>query len=199
MPEMFDAFMPYVIFTRLRFGRWDELLKLEKPNAKLLASTALWHWGRAQAFAAKGDKSGAGRESSLFQEARGKVPATSPWMNSKAVDVLNLADAILRARLAAWDVAVAADVLIYFGELAEPLAAVFRSLRPGGWFVFSVEAGETAPFELRATRRYAHECGWLREAAAAQGFEVLRFDDVVLRTESRADVAGHLVVLRKPG
>lgn len=101
MPEMFDAFMPYVIFTRLRFGRWDELLKLEKPNAKLLASTALWHWGRAQAFAAKGDKTGAGQESALFQGARGKVPAAWPWMNSKAVDVLALADAILQARLAA--------------------------------------------------------------------------------------------------
>jgi predicted TPR repeat methyltransferase len=106
--------------------------------------------------------------------------------------------AYLQARPSAYDVAVAADVLIYFGELAEPLAAVFRSLRPGGWFVFSVEAGETAPFELRATRRYAHERGWLRATTAAQGFETLRFDDVVLRTESRVDVAGHLVVLRKP-
>lgn len=106
--------------------------------------------------------------------------------------------AYLQARPDACDVAVAADVLIYFGELAEPFAAVFRSLRPGGWFVFSVEAGGTAPFELRATRRYAHERGGVRATAAAQGFEVIRFDDVVLRTESRVDVAGHLVVLRKP-
>ncbi|MGC4048935.1 MAG: hypothetical protein QM757_05355 [Paludibaculum sp.] len=101
MAEMIDAFMPYAIFTRLRFGRWDELLKLEKPNPKLLATTALWHWGRAQAYAGKGDKGGAAREAALFQESRGKVPATWPWMNSKAVDVLSLADAILQARLAA--------------------------------------------------------------------------------------------------
>lgn len=101
MPEMIDAFMPYAVFTRLRFGRWDELLKLDRPNAKLLASTALWHWGRAQAFAAKGDRAAAIRESASFQEARGRVPGTWPWMTSKAADVLALADAILQARLAA--------------------------------------------------------------------------------------------------
>jgi predicted TPR repeat methyltransferase len=104
----------------------------------------------------------------------------------------------LQARPAAYDLAVAADVLIYFGELAEPLAAVHRSLRPQGWFVFTIEAGETAPYELRATRRYAHARGWVLQTAAAQGFEVQRCDDVVLRTESRSDVAGHLLVLRRP-
>ncbi len=107
--------------------------------------------------------------------------------------------AYLQERPAVCEVAVAADVLIYFGELAEPFAAVYRSLRPGGWFVFSLEAGDVAPYELRATRRYAHERGWVLEAAAAQGFEVLRCDDAVLRTESRRDVAGLLIVLRKPG
>ncbi|WP_321470165.1 hypothetical protein [uncultured Paludibaculum sp.] len=100
MPEMLDAFTPYAIFMRVRFGRWDELLGLAKPHPKLLATTALWHWARALSSAAQGDRAVAAREAALFQEARAKVPAEWPWMNSKAVNVLAMADEILQARLA---------------------------------------------------------------------------------------------------
>ena len=74
MPEMVDAFSPYGIFTRVRFGRWDELLSMPKPNAKLLASNALWHWGRAVAFTGKGDRSSALRETEAFRTAKSRVP-----------------------------------------------------------------------------------------------------------------------------
>src|SRR4051794_19908765 len=47
MPEMVDAFSPYGMFVRLRFNRWDEMLSVSQPPAKLVASNALWHWGRA--------------------------------------------------------------------------------------------------------------------------------------------------------
>jgi predicted TPR repeat methyltransferase len=103
----------------------------------------------------------------------------------------------LHERPQTFDVAVAADVLIYFGELATVFAAVRRSLRSGGRFVFSLEDGDGASYVLRSTCRYAHARGYVESVAAAQGFEVERIDTVVLRTESRADVAGHLVVLRR--
>ncbi|MGJ5816459.1 tetratricopeptide repeat protein [Paludibaculum fermentans] len=100
MPEMLDAFAPYAIFMRLRFQRWDELLALPKPHSKLLATTALWHWARALSFAGKGDKPAGAREAALFQQARAKVPPQWPWMTSKSVNVLAMADAILQARYA---------------------------------------------------------------------------------------------------
>ena len=105
----------------------------------------------------------------------------------------------LLARPAAYDLAVAADVLIYFGDLAPLFAAVHGSLRPHGWFVFTVEAGETVPFELRSTRRYAHARSYVEAQAASHGFVLRRNDAVVLRTESQADVAGQLVVLQRAG
>ena len=103
----------------------------------------------------------------------------------------------LQARPRAFDLAVAADVLIYFGDLAPTFAAVHASLRPRGWFVFSVECGDTDPFELRQTRRFAHAMSYVEAVAIEQGFDVSWRDDVVLRTEGRVDVAGGLFVLRR--
>ena len=100
MPEMVDAFSPYGIFARVRFNRWDEMLSLPKPHPKLLASNALWHWGRAISLVAKGDRSTALKEADEFRRAKGKLPPQWAWMNSKASAVLAVADAILDARLA---------------------------------------------------------------------------------------------------
>jgi tetratricopeptide (TPR) repeat protein len=100
MPEMADSFVPHAIFTRVRFGRWDAVLSLPRPQPKLLASTALWHWARAIAWAAKGDRTISTREAELFRAARSKVPAVWPWLNNKAADVLALAGEALNARMA---------------------------------------------------------------------------------------------------
>jgi predicted TPR repeat methyltransferase len=103
----------------------------------------------------------------------------------------------LGTRAGAFDLAVAADVLIYFGDLAPVLAAVHRALRPCGSFVFTLEATETVPYLLRPSRRFAHARTHVEATAHAQGFALRRLDAVVLRTEGRADVAGHLVVLER--
>jgi hypothetical protein len=99
VPEMVDVFVPYSFFARLRFSRWAEMLALPQPHPKLLASNALWHWARAIAFAAKGDRAAASHEAELFRTAQVNVSEQWSWMNSKARNVLTLADAILQARL----------------------------------------------------------------------------------------------------
>ncbi|MBX3607488.1 MAG: tetratricopeptide repeat protein [Piscinibacter sp.] len=96
-----------------------------------------------------------------------------------------------------YDLAVAADVLIYFGALDALFAALHAALRPRGRFVFTVEAGEGQDFELRPTRRYVHAAAYLARLAQAQGFELLRLSGEVLRHEGRAEVPGHLVVLQR--
>jgi len=98
MSEMIDSFIAYPTFIRVRFGRWDEILAAPKPPDKLLASTAVWHWSRALAYTVRHDKASAAREANLFRAAKAKVPATWPWVNNKAAEMLGLADLILEAR-----------------------------------------------------------------------------------------------------
>ena len=95
----------------------------------------------------------------------------------------------LGKRTGAFDLAVAADVLIYFGDLAPVLAAVHRALRPRGSFVFTLEATETMPYLLRPSRRFAHARAYVEDAARAQGFALRGLDAVVLRTEGGADLS----------
>lgn len=100
MPMMVDAFMPAPIFARLRFARWEEILKTPRPDSRLLASTAVWHYARITALAALKRRAEALREKADFDEALKRIPADWLWINNKARDVLAVAAASIDARLA---------------------------------------------------------------------------------------------------
>lgn len=104
----------------------------------------------------------------------------------------------LGRRPQAFGLAVAADVLVYFGALEELFDAVHAALRPGGCFVFSVEAGEADDHVLRPTRRYAHSAAYLERLAAQRGFACRRLEPTVLRhDQGGAEVRGLLAVLQR--
>jgi predicted TPR repeat methyltransferase len=103
----------------------------------------------------------------------------------------------LATRAEAFDLVAAADVLVYFGDLAPLLKRVHEALRPDGWICFSVERCEDADFVLRASNRFAHSLEYVRRCAGAAGFDVRETQEEMLRTENGAPVAGHLIVMRK--
>jgi len=103
---------------------------------------------------------------------------------------------MLRACPDSQDVVVAADVLMYFGELDELFAATHVALRPGGLFAFSAEAGEAADIELRPNLRFVHSHGYLRRLARRHHFDVESMAQAPIRQERLADVQAHIVVLR---
>jgi hypothetical protein len=98
MPEMADAFLPVSRFGLLRFGEWDAILKLPQPLPVQKVSLAFWHFSRAMAFQAKGDRNGTLREIAAFAEARKAVPADAMWGQNHAGPVLELAAELLGAR-----------------------------------------------------------------------------------------------------
>lgn len=115
-----------------------------------------------------------------------------------------LYDGLDCAELTAWlaacaerfDLVVAADVFVYLGDLSAVFGGVRRVLRPGGRFLFSVEAALEGEVELGASRRYRHALPYLQRLAAQQGFEPEQAVSSVLRRNLDADVRGHLLLLR---
>ncbi len=101
MAQMMQAFQAVPVFAQIRLGEWDSLLKIPQPNASLPISMAVWHYARALALVARGDRSAAEQEQKGYEEARSKVPAAQPWGNNRASDVLVLGSEILLARTAA--------------------------------------------------------------------------------------------------
>ncbi|MDR7335372.1 tetratricopeptide repeat protein [Roseateles asaccharophilus] len=117
---------------------------------------------------------------------------------------LGLYDELLHADLTAalagpparFDIAVAADVFVYIGDLDAVFAATAAALRPGGLFAFSVEAADGVDFELNSRRRYAHSLAYLQRLAAAHGFSVESATQSVIRKEGDEPVNGLLIVMR---
>ena len=62
----------------------------------------------------------------------------------------------MRERPSAFDLIVAADVLVYVGDLAPLFAAVETALTADGLFAFSVETYEGDGYRLEPTIRFAH-------------------------------------------
>lgn len=130
----------------------------------------------------------------------------SPRMVEKArerrlYDTLEVGEitSILKSRVATWDMAIAADVLIYIGDLKSTFEACSSALRPGGFFAFSVENGDDGEsFVLRKSGRYAHASEYIRSLSAAAGFDELERRPVVLRKEGGEDMQGYLFLLRRP-
>ena len=103
-----------------------------------------------------------------------------------------------------WDLLVAADVLVYIGDLAPVFAAAARALPPEGRFAATVERlpGEAASltggsFVLGATRRYAHAEHYVRATAEAAGFLIRLMEPCSPRREKGIPVPGLLFVVER--
>ena len=100
MPEMADPYLPFPKFGPLRFNDWDAVLKQPKPKDAQKISTAMWHYSRALAFAARRDTANAAAEQSAFEAIRKQLPADSQWGQNKTSAVFAMASEILAARRA---------------------------------------------------------------------------------------------------
>lgn len=82
----------------------------------------------------------------------------------------------------AFDLIVAADTLIYFGDLGDVFKAMREALKQGGLLIFTVEEGDE-DYRINPHGRYSHGRGYLRAALAHQGFEAIAVESGVLRFE----------------
>jgi len=130
----------------------------------------------------------------------------SPRMVARA-RTLGLYDELVVADLVAWlqddaregayDAIVAADVLVYFGDLDPPLRACARALRPGGVLVFSTERGQPGGFALEPSGRFSHDPEYVQAVAAEAGLELRESAELSYRAEGGAPVASTIVCLRR--
>ena len=109
----------------------------------------------------------------------------------------DLAEFLARTQRRA-DLVIAADVLVYVGELSSMFLSIGRILEPGGLFAFTVELTTSdKDCHLLPSLRYAHSESYVRRLAAQCG---LHWDDLriaPIRHEQSVPVQGLYVYLRK--
>lgn len=102
-----------------------------------------------------------------------------------------------------FDLAVAADVLCYFGDLSVAFANVHNVLLPGGHFACSLESSPAdAPvvdgYVLLPHGRYQHERSYVERVLANAHLEIVSITTDTLRYERQDPVTGLLVVAKRP-
>jgi predicted TPR repeat methyltransferase len=130
----------------------------------------------------------------------------SPAMIDKArerqiYDHLSIGDLIdaMNASPRSFDALVAADVLMYLGDLVPTFEAACDCLRPGGLFVFSVEVGTGNRYQLRKdTHRFCHSKPYLQHLARIYGWVEESITEITVRKEAGHPVKAYLTVLRLP-
>jgi predicted TPR repeat methyltransferase len=95
-----------------------------------------------------------------------------------------------------YDLILAADTLVYLGELTPIFAGVVRTLTRDGCFLFTVEKMDGDGFELGAKRRWRHSENYLRAEAHAARLQIAGFMTCTLRSEAGTPVEGFAVALR---
>jgi tetratricopeptide (TPR) repeat protein len=101
MPDMAEVFGSVITMAQLRLYQWDTVLALKAPGSKNSMGVAFWHHARAMAFAGKAQFSDAEREQAEFEKLRKTLDRDTPWDTNKLGDVMDLASAVLEARLQA--------------------------------------------------------------------------------------------------
>jgi len=94
---------PYLLIpydTLVRFGLWDEVLAEPAPPDYLLIKTAMWHFARGAAFAAKGQVAEADVEAGRLREAAAAVPAERLMSINPAERILSIAGHVLAGEIA---------------------------------------------------------------------------------------------------
>jgi predicted TPR repeat methyltransferase len=149
---------------------------------------------------------GTGLAGTAFRPLAGRLDGVdlSPAMIGKArarniYDNLAVADleSALSAPGPAYDLILAADTLVYLGDLATVFGAAHARLHPDGFFLFTVEKAASDGFELGPKRRWRHSEGYLRDLAGRAGFQVLGFVAATPRHEAGQPVDGFAVALTR--
>ncbi len=95
-----------------------------------------------------------------------------------------------------FDVFIAAEVLIYFGDLRELFSQVHRTAGDGAFFLFSTELHEGDGYVLRKTARYAHAHGYVEDILRQNRIAIVDHKAAAIRNERGNPVAGSCYIAK---
>jgi predicted TPR repeat methyltransferase len=98
-----------------------------------------------------------------------------------------------------FDLVVAADVFIYFGDLEKVFRLIRQRMVATGRFLFSIESTSHGTYYLCKSGRYAHSNEYVRQLAANCGLAVMIDKSIVIRKHGHRWANGHLFMVKKVG
>jgi predicted TPR repeat methyltransferase len=96
-----------------------------------------------------------------------------------------------------FDLVVAADVFVYFGDLEPLFSCLEKRFNQEAYFLFSIESCPDEDYILHSTGRFAHGTNYIKSLAEKHHFKVVAVNPVVLRKENEQSVKGEIFILLK--
>lgn len=203
---MLEGACPMVIMTLARFGRWDEVLADPAPPSDLRFASALAHYARGLARAAKGDAAKGRAELDSLRAIAPLVPADQPVSINTAGPILRMASSALAGELARRERRTSEAVASYRAAVATEDSLHYDE--PPTWYypmrhllgAALLEAGNAREAEAvyRDDQARHPENGWsllgLAKALRAEGHA-----DEAARTEARFAKAWSGADVKPPG
>jgi predicted TPR repeat methyltransferase len=113
------------------------------------------------------------------------------------LEVDDMTTALARQPDGSADLVLAADAMVYVGELAPVLSEAQRVLISGGVLAFTVETHDGAGVIMGEGLRTAHSADYIRDAIATAGLSLAHLAPASPRTEDKVPVRGLVVVAEK--
>ena len=115
-------------------------------------------------------------------------------------DRLAVADleAVLAEEGVLYDLVLAADTLVYIGDLGPVFRGARRRLKPGGFLLFTVERGVEPGYALGPKRRYGHNKDYLRGEIERSGLEIMALLHCTPRDDEKKPVDGLALAVQSP-
>ena len=95
-----------------------------------------------------------------------------------------------------FDLIVATDVLIYFGDLEAAFRALAERLQPGGWLAINLELMPGNKYFLMPNGRFKHARNYLEQIRRTH-FSVIEMVEAPIRSEAGYPVPGTILLLKK--
>jgi predicted TPR repeat methyltransferase len=149
---------------------------------------------------------GTGLAAEAFKDVARRIDGVdlSPAMIAKARErglyaALETADleTALNRKGPAYDLILAADTLVYLGDLEPVFRGAAHRLKASGFFLFTVEAAAEKDYELGEKRRFRHSAAYLRKLAKIAGLEIMGLLECSPRMDSGYPVEGLAVALQR--
>lgn len=104
-PDVAGALQHYLaipLYTKVRFGEWDEILNTPAPETDLKYPNGVWHYARGMAFVAKANQEKANQELSQLQAlvSDSELQELKIWGFNSTANVLAIASEVLQGAIA---------------------------------------------------------------------------------------------------
>jgi predicted TPR repeat methyltransferase len=111
--------------------------------------------------------------------------------------ILGDLETVLAATGPSYDLILAADTMVYFGDLGPTFSGAAKRLVPGGFYLFAVESMTGNGWEQTPVNRFRHSEAYLRAASTRAGLKFIAIMECLIRREVNEPVAGFVVALQK--